>query len=184
MPNGNSRSMQVRKPLHTTTCSSTCLVIVLTALVLVVQWFSFYSNFTAKRLGLYVAAHDASSHLQLAMSTGNWPGGASLHWYHIPSNPLAPLGEQPWEMNYEVILQGFEGDWYDAAQIYREWALGSAKWTRKGDVATRLRNKQFPEYLLRPIYMEYLYVEFVCKCIYVYFTYILDGAGTSRPRPC
>ena len=33
-------------------------------------------------------------------------------------------------------------------------------------------------YLLRPIYMEYLYVEFVCKCIYVYFTYILDGAGT------
>ena len=27
------------------------------------------------------------------------------------------------------------------------------------------------EYLLRPIYMEYLYVEFVCKCIYVYFTY-------------
>ena len=34
-------------------------------------------------------------------------------------------------------------------------------------------------YLLRPIYMEYLYVEFVCKCIYVYFTYILDGAGTA-----
>ena len=34
-------------------------------------------------------------------------------------------------------------------------------------------------YLLRPLYMEYLYVEFVCKCIYVYFTYILDGAGTS-----
>ena len=32
-------------------------------------------------------------------------------------------------------------------------------------------------YLLRPLYMEYLYVEFVCKCIYVYFTYILDGAG-------
>ena len=33
------------------------------------------------------------------------------------------------------------------------------------------------EYLLWPIYMEYLYVEFVCKCIYVYFTYVLDGAG-------
>jgi hypothetical protein len=34
------------------------------------------------------------------------------------------------------------------------------------------------QYLLRPLYMEYLYVEFVCKCIYVYFTYILAGAGT------
>ena len=37
-------------------------------------------------------------------------------------------------------------------------------------------------YLLRPIYMEYSYVEFVCKCIYVYFTYILDGAGTPGMR--
>ena len=37
-------------------------------------------------------------------------------------------------------------------------------------------------YLLRPIYMEYLYVEFVCKCIYVYLTYILDGEGTMLPR--
>ena len=35
-------------------------------------------------------------------------------------------------------------------------------------------------YLLRPLYMEYLYVEFVCKCIYVYFTYILDGAGSDE----
>ena len=41
-------------------------------------------------------------------------------------------------------------------------------------------------YLLRPIYMEYSYVEFVCKCIYVYFTYILDGAGTGQDSypPC
>ena len=38
------------------------------------------------------------------------------------------------------------------------------------------------ECLLRPIYMEYSYVEFVCKCIYVYFTYILDGAGMSNAQ--
>ena len=43
---------------------------------------------------------------------------------------------------------------------------------------TGLRIGVMREYLLRPIYMEYSYVEFVCKCIYVYFTYILDGAGT------
>lgn len=120
MPNGNSRSM---------------------------QWFAFWSNFTSKRLGLYAGAHDASSHLQLAMSTGSWPGGAALHWYHIPENPLAPLRVQPWKMNYEVVLHGFEGDWYDAAQIYRDWVLRNAKWTRKGDVAARLRTNQFPEYL-------------------------------------
>ena len=38
------------------------------------------------------------------------------------------------------------------------------------------------QYLLWPLYMEYLYVEFVCKCIYVYFTYILAGAGTLGMR--
>ena len=125
MPNGNDRSM---------------------------QWFSFYSNYTKRSLGLYVGAHDADSHLQLAMATGAWPtstyaGGAALHWYHIPNNPLAPLTQSPWEMVYDVVLQGFEGDWYDGAQIYREWVLQNARWTRKGDVATRLANKEFPEYL-------------------------------------
>jgi hypothetical protein len=30
--------------------------------------------------------------------------------------------------------------------------------------------------------MEYLCVEFVCKCIYVYFTYILDGAGMEARK--
>ena len=127
MPNGNDRAM---------------------------QWFSFYSNYTRRSLGLYVGAHDPDSHLQLAMATGAWPtrtyaGGAALHWYHIPDNPLAPLNgpESAWEMAYEVVLQGFEGDWYDGAQIYREWVLQNARWTRRGDVATRLANKEFPEYL-------------------------------------
>jgi hypothetical protein len=36
------------------------------------------------------------------------------------------------------------------------------------------------ECLLRPLYMEHLYVEFVCKCSYVYFTYILAGEGTRN----
>ena len=37
----------------------------------------------------------------------------------------------------------------------------------------------FDRYLLRPIYMEDPYVEFVCERIYVYVAYILDGAGTG-----
>ena len=126
MPNGNDRSM---------------------------QWFAFYSNFTTRRLGLYAGAHDAGSHLQLAMATGAWPtstyaGGAALHWYHIPDNPRVALrAGAPWKMEYEVVLQGFEGDWYDGSQIYRDWALQNARWTRKGDVQERLAAKQFPAYL-------------------------------------
>jgi hypothetical protein len=128
MPNGNDRSM---------------------------QWLAFYSNYTGKRLGLYASAHDAASRLQLAMAAGAWPlpngdgGTAALHWHHIPSNPLAPLpeGGAGWAMPYEVVLQGFEGDWFDGAQIYREWATTRANWTRKGDLKKRLASGEFPRYL-------------------------------------
>ena len=122
MPNGNSRSM---------------------------QWFAFYSNATSKRLGLYVAAHDPDSRLQIAMASGSWASttGASLHWYQIPSDLLTPLTVAGWKTDYEVVLQGFEGDWFDASQIYREWVLRNARWTRKGNLSTRLNNRQFPHYL-------------------------------------
>eukprot|EP01047_Picozoa_sp_COSAG01_P004799 COSAG01_NODE_160_length_23692_cov_9.703599_5_plen_84_part_00 len=79
---------------------------------------SRYSNFTTRRLGLYAAAHDPSSHLALALATGAWGSAGALHWWHIPANPLAPLGAgREWRMPYEVVLQGFTGDWYDAAQV-------------------------------------------------------------------
>ena len=56
---------------------------------------------------------------------------------------------------------------YGAATMSRDFADGIRLWITEFNTM----------YLLRPLYMEYLYVEFVCKCIYVYFTYILDGAG-------
>ena len=62
-----------------------------------------------------------------------------------------------------------------------QYPVGHAYQGRKG-FENSFWNRAYDHklYLLRPIYMEYLYVEFVCKCIYVYFTYILDGAGTCR----
>jgi hypothetical protein len=133
MPNGNSRSM---------------------------QWFAYWSNRTGRSLGLYAAAHDPLSRLQLALTSGEYVqpdgsgGGASLHWWHIPDDPLATLTPaSPWLMPYEVVLEGFESlppyhsPWYDAAQIYREWATANASWTRRGDIQTRLDSQKFPEYL-------------------------------------
>eukprot|EP01052_Picozoa_sp_SAG31_P029775 SAG31_NODE_2990_length_4812_cov_6.899215_2_plen_779_part_00 len=126
MPNGNSRAM---------------------------QWFAFWSNSSTRQLGLYCAAHDPDSRLQLALVSGEYAqpdgsgGGAALHWFHIPDDPLATLTDKGWTMPYETVLEGFEGDWYDAAQIYREWVLSSARWTRNGDVRTRLAAGQFPRSL-------------------------------------
>ena len=131
MPNGNSRAM---------------------------QWFAYWSNRTGRSLGLYAAAHDPLSRLQLALTSGEFTqpdgsgGAAALHWWHIPDDPLAALTAAPWQMPYEVVLQGFESPppyaspWFDAAQIYREWATASASWTRRGDIRTRL-GSHFPKYL-------------------------------------
>ena len=80
---------------------------------------------------------------------------------------------------------GHRGGW---AKIKLPQVRPSLLEGKPGMAATRTQNflrarhkKLRPSrtYLLRPLYMEYLYVEFVCKCIYVYFTYILDGAGTG-----
>jgi hypothetical protein len=142
MPNGNSRSM---------------------------QWFAYWSNRTGRSLGLYAAAHDPLSRLQLALTSGEYEqpdgsgGAASLHWWHIPDEPLAALTPaSPWLMPYEVVLEGFESlppwrsPWYDAAQIYREWVTGpGVAWTRGGDIQTRLGNRKFPEYLTTtPVLIE------------------------------
>jgi hypothetical protein len=141
MPNGNSRSM---------------------------QWFAYWSNRTGRSLGLYAAAHDPLSRLQLALTSGEYVqpdgsgGGASLHWWHIPDDPLATLTPaSPWLMPYEVVLEGYESlpgyhsPWYDAAQIYRDWAIANASWTRRGDIQTRLSNQKFPDYLTTtPVLIE------------------------------
>ena len=86
---------------------------------------------------------------------------------HIKSK----LGSKKNEKKQEALFA-------DIDAVFREVAQANKLST--GDFPTaKLFTDSFAKYLLRPIYMEYLYVEFVCKCIYVYFTYILDGAGTG-----
>ena len=52
-------------------------------------------------------------------------------------------------MPYDVVLAGFEGDWWDAANIYREWVLHEAVWTRAGNLTTRAADRAYPQWLLQ-----------------------------------
>ena len=45
----------------------------------------------------------------------------------------------------DVVMGPFQGDWFDAARIYREWAL-TAPWSRKGPISER---EDFPRWLAR-----------------------------------
>lgn len=40
-------------------------------------------------------------------------------------------------MPYPVVLTTFNGNWWDASQIYRKWALPNANWAQAGKLRDR-----------------------------------------------
>jgi len=87
------------------------------------QFFTHYD----REGGVYVATHDpvASTKFLEAGTRANgkqwtmefrWPAGNAT----IPGNDFRMPGP--------AVIRVFRGDWFDAAQIYRDWARKSAQW--------------------------------------------------------
>lgn len=57
--------------------------------------------------------------------------------------PGSSEGNMLYETVFPITIKPFEGDWYDAANIYREWALPNADWTKKGRLAERTNIPQW-----------------------------------------
>ena len=51
---------------------------------------------------------------------------------------LTQGGGMNYEQTWPIVVSAFENDWWDAAQIYRTWALASADWTKQGTMAQRM----------------------------------------------
>jgi hypothetical protein len=82
-----------------------------------------------------------------SQSTDTCGSFAGLRWLHFPQNSLQPVHR--WTMPYDVILAGFEGDWFDAAMIYRRWALNHSVWAQAGNLTTRSADASYPSWLLQ-----------------------------------
>lgn len=41
------------------------------------------------------------------------------------------------DTGYPIVIKPFEGDWYDAANLYREWVLPNAEWVKAGRMDER-----------------------------------------------
>lgn len=84
--------------------------------------------------GVYVAAHDAlASSKNLGLSVSD-DGGR----FFISATP--PGAGQPLdggETHFDVVMAVFDGGWWDAAQLYRSWALAEASWTTQGPMLQR-----------------------------------------------
>jgi hypothetical protein len=137
------------------------------------QYGAIYSSATAdtasdRPLGIYLGAHSPRSDLMLLLMQGQYPslygvrptpicpyppclptGRAAARWLHVAEN-LLDGSLTPFEMSYDAVISGFEGDWYDAALIYREWALSSAVWSSRGNLTQRAAAEPegYPAWLL------------------------------------
>ncbi|MDH7569434.1 MAG: DUF6259 domain-containing protein, partial [Armatimonadota bacterium] len=95
------------------------------------QFWSYYG----RGAGLYLGAQDpALWYKRFSWDADPSAERARMTLEHFP--PLAPGSPCRWELPYPVVLGVFDGDWYDAAQLYRAWAVRQ-RWCAAGPVGTR-----------------------------------------------
>jgi hypothetical protein len=94
--------------------------------------FAQFLAWTRDGAGLYLACEDTEANIKMIYPVRRDPG-VRLGIAHIGDWP--EQGERTLE--YDVVLGSFKGDWYDAAELYRQWAL-QQKWatplTQRTDV--------------------------------------------------
>lgn len=97
------------------------------------QFLAYYRD----ALGLYVACDDTDGHVKLFRVLRR-KKGLRLGVAHVGDWPSRGRRKLP----YAVRVRSLEGDWYDAAEIYRSWAL-KQKWARP-----LTKRADVPEWLL------------------------------------
>jgi hypothetical protein len=83
------------------------------------QMLAYYNN----KFGLYIASYDPEGgpkHIQPLMVEN----GVALNFVHYVG------GNNNTKMSYPVVLRSFKGDWFTAAEFYRNWAY-KQPWCRK-----------------------------------------------------
>ena len=95
--------------------------------------FQALYNTTSGR-GIYLGTRDPTPNFSQLEFISRPPG--KIHWRlgHFPPN--ITFANEDFSLPYECVAGPFRGDWFDACQIYRRWALQQS-WCRKGPLATR-----------------------------------------------
>ena len=106
-------------------------------------------------LGFYIAREDGTA----ARKTFAWTpetnaGSIDLTVVHPVLNWAADEPVRQYSLPGDAVLGPFAGDWFDAAQIYRKWAV-TAPWCRKGPIYQR---RDFPQWLAKAPYFTIGYI--------------------------
>jgi len=95
------------------------------------QFNALYDKVSGK--GIYMATADSTPNL-MQVQVANTPDHVTWKVAHFPPN--ITFAEESYWLPYDCVVGPFQGDWYDAAQIYRKWAMKQT-WCRKGPLLTR-----------------------------------------------
>jgi len=101
-----------------------------------IQVTGVYGN----RGGLYLAAHDPDCWAKRLKVYGSIDG-TSLNFYLEDYPENIGSGGNDYDMHYDAVIGTFNGDWWEAAQLYRDWAL-KQRWCRP---TTVLEDRNFSE---------------------------------------
>ena len=88
--------------------------------------------------GLYVSAEDGECRAKRLVF-----GKRNSAYFETETENSGFSGKASSGPRYEVTVTPFSGDWWQAARLYREWAL-QCEWSKKGTIAAR---KDFPRSL-------------------------------------
>ena len=96
-----------------------------------------FSALLAEGVGLYVAEEDpTASEKRLTWSPGTEERMLSFTVPHLVLGWGGPQLVKQYVSPGDVVIGPFHGDWYDAARLYRKWAL-AAPWCAKGPIYVR-----------------------------------------------
>jgi len=92
--------------------------------------------------GIYLAAHDPDGNMKWFNLDSDMAKRTILFKVtHFPDDQWYP--NRRFVVDYPVVMRFFKGDWYDAARVYRDWAI-KQPWCRLGPVSSR---KDVPEWV-------------------------------------
>eukprot|EP01051_Picozoa_sp_SAG22_P012817 SAG22_NODE_1368_length_4585_cov_2.663174_3_plen_173_part_00 len=95
---------------------------------------------------LFVGAHDPEGRMKLlpAAASGS---SALLRAVYVPDD-LLDAAASTFTTQYGSVLSVVNGSWWEAAQVYRRWALAEAAWTRSGSLKDRVAAGTLPQWVV------------------------------------
>ena len=96
------------------------------------QFMAYYGN--SPQAGLYFALYDPDSHSKFIDFSK--PGDSVADYLFLHVRHFPELNQHDFQLTYPIVIGVFEGDWYDAAQIYRRWTLQQS-WAQSGKIYDR-----------------------------------------------